>query len=110
MRKHTILTTFLAIALLTTNGWWAYKGFGVAIGSAYKDRLHRKRANTLTQVLQVVPVACSKNRNEIISAAMLKGYKSEPYTKDGYTWVANIGLAFGPTGQLIEVVPSKFRY
>ena len=103
MSKSSITTTFLLLALVATNGWWVYQAIDVGVTATYQDVARRQTEGALEQVLAVVPVACSNNKELIIQAAKPEHYKSEPFSQEGFIWVSNIGLAFGPAGNLVEV-------
>ena len=103
MSKSSITITFLLLALVATNSWWVYQAIDVGVKATYQDVARRQTEGALDQVLAVVPVACSRDKETIIQAAMPEHYKSEPFSKDGYIWVSNIGLAFGQAGNLVQV-------
>ena len=104
--SRSAVIIFLIFSLVATNSFWLYHVADAGLTATYQDVARQDLEGALDQVLSVVPVACSANKDKIIQAAMSESSRVEPFIKDGYVWVENIGLAFGPTGQLVQVVKS----
>ncbi len=96
----------LLASLLLSNGWWAYRLLDAGITQTYMRASFDTTHEQLTQTLAVLQVVGKPNatRTTIIEAARLPNDTVEPYEKDGYVWVGQLGLQFNERGQLIKAV------
>jgi hypothetical protein len=60
----------------------------------------------LTQTLAVLPVVGKEGatRNEIVTAARVPNDRTEPYEKEGFVWVGQLGLKFNTRGKFEKAV------
>jgi hypothetical protein len=108
MRKTPYLIAILTVALVVTNAFWLYKVIDSGVTSSYlSDSYHEARLTAL-QALAILPVATrvDSSQQDVVAAAAKAGGGSDPFEKDGYTWVGYIGLKFDTNGRLVEAKPS----
>jgi hypothetical protein len=108
MKKPTAMIALLALALVSTNAWWAHETLDAGVSSSYQGVSLEEHRQALSQALAIINVAALANatRGQVIAAARNGGPPSEPFEKDGYLWVGRLGLRFDRSGKLIEAVPS----
>ena len=107
MKRSTFVVAALAVVLIASNAWWAYRLLDAGVSSTYRGVSFEDHRTALAQVLAIIPVAArpGATRDEIIKAAQRNG-KIGLFEKDGYVWVGRIGLKFDGAGHLVEVVPA----
>jgi hypothetical protein len=105
MKNQKIIIIVLVLALVASNAWWAYHLLDSGITQTYMGVSLDDNKEALRQTLAILPVVAQKGatREKIISAALMKGDKTDIFEKDGFVWVRKIGLKFNENGQLIEV-------
>jgi hypothetical protein len=76
-----------------------------AVSYSYLDDSYRHARDTATQAIALLPQVArpSANREDVMAAAVSGGSGIEPFEKDGYLWVDNLGLRFDDKGRLIAV-------
>jgi len=106
MSRATIAIGTLALTLITSNLWWAYRMFDSGITQTYARASQDTTSELLTQALSILPVVAKagSSRNEVISAARVPNDQTEPYEKDGFVWVGYLGLKFNANGQFEKAV------
>lgn len=106
MRKTTIAISLLAIALVVTNAWWAYRLLDAGVSYTYQGAALEENQQTLSQALAIIKVLGKNNasREKIVQAAQAAWPSTEPFEKDGYLWVGRLGLRFNQAGHLVEAV------
>jgi hypothetical protein len=94
----------LAAALVGTNGWWAYRLLDAGISHTYLNASFDTANELLNQTLAILPVVAKADapRSEVVAAARKAGASIEPYDKDGYTWVGQLGLKFNEQGRFVQ--------
>ena len=104
MNKTKIIIIALIIAIVASNGWWAYRLLDTGVTLTYTGVSLEDNKQALSQALALLPVVAEQGvtREKIIRAAHLPGDKFEPFEKDGFVWVGKIGLKFNDRGQLVE--------
>lgn len=72
----------------------------------YQDDSFKTSQRALKQCLRLLPIVAKPNitRDEVVAAAQEKN-GSEPFEKEGYLWVDELGLKFDEKGHLTQVVP-----
>ncbi len=107
VRKSTIATTLLGIALIASNAWWAYHALDAGVSYTYQGVTLEENRQGLAQALAIINSTASQgaSRAEVIAAAQNAWPSSEPFEKEGYLWVGRLGLRFNDAGQLVEAVP-----
>lgn len=106
MRKTTVTISLLAVALVATNAWWAYRLLDAGVSYTYQGVSLEENQQALSQALAIIKVLGSSNtsREQIVQAAQKAWPSTEPFEKDGYLWVGRLGLRFNETGHLVEAV------
>jgi hypothetical protein len=73
------------------------------VSSKYLSVSLKENEAAVTQLIAVAPVlARGATRDEVIAAARQPG-DIEPFEKEGFVWVGQVGLQFGPDGRLQTV-------
>jgi hypothetical protein len=108
LSKSTIAIVVLSVAFLGSNAWWAYQLLDAGVTQTYTDVSNKESQQALAQSLAVISAASSKDatRESVIAAANQTGNSSEPFEKDGFVWVGQIGLKFDTQGKLIAATTS----
>jgi hypothetical protein len=104
--KATIAIVALASTLVVSNLWWAYRMFDSGITQTYARASQEATSELLAQTLAILPAVgkAGATRNEIVSAARMPNDQTEPYEKEGYVWVGQLGLKFNPRGQFEKAI------
>ena len=104
MGKAKIAIIVLAVALLLSNAWWAFRLFDAGVTQTYMGVNLDDHREALTQALTLLPVVARPGvtRGEVLAAARLPGDKVDAFEKDGFVWIGKIGLKFGAHGQVVE--------
>ena len=102
MAKSHWIIGVLAAVLIASNAWWACNAFDAGITSSYSRVALEDNKQALAQSLAVIEAAArpGATRQSIVQAARIAGGNPEPFEKDGYVWVAGIGLEFDSAGHL----------
>jgi hypothetical protein len=105
MKKTKIIIIVLVLALVASNAWWAFHLIDAGVTQTYMGVSLEDNKEALSQALAILPAVAQKGatREKIISAALMKGDKTDVFEKDGFVWVRKIGLKFNQDGQLVEV-------
>lgn len=105
MKNTKIIVIVLVLALIASNAWWAFHLLDSGVTQTYMGVSLEDNKEALRQTLAILPVVAQKGatREKIISAALMKGDKTDVFEKDGFVWVRKIGLKFNKDGQLVEV-------
>jgi hypothetical protein len=108
MRKNSYLVAALIVALVATNAFWIYKTVDSGVSHSYLSDSYQAARSTALQALAILPVASRVNSSQadVVAAAAKEGGGSDPFEKDGYTWVGYLGLKFDTNGRLVEAKPS----
>lgn len=106
MRKSTVAISLLAVVLVLSNGWWAYRTLDAGITHTYQSASLEESQQALAQALAVIKAnaAANPSKAEVIAAAQAAWPAVEPFEKDGYLWVGRLGLRFNDAGRLVEAV------
>ena len=108
MRKTSYHVAGLIVALVATNAMWFYTTIDSGVSYSYLNDSYQGARSTALQTLAILPVATrlDSSQSEVVAAAANASGGAEPFEKDGYTWVGNIGMKFDANGRLIEAKPS----
>ncbi|MCP5058505.1 MAG: hypothetical protein GY937_17520 [bacterium] len=106
MTKSHAIAIVLGVLLLGTNGWWLYNSIDAGISYTYQQVSLDDCQEALSQTVAILPVVASPDatREEVIRAAQ-KPIEGEPFEKEGFTVVGQLGLKFDEHGRLIEIGP-----
>lgn len=106
MRRTTIAISLLAVVLVATNAWWAYRLLDASVSYTYQGASLEESQQALSQSLAIIKALSANNasREQIVQAAQAAWPSTEPFEKDGYLWVGRLGLRFNQAGHLIEAV------
>lgn len=104
MVKSRIAIAVLAVALLVSNVWWAFRLIDAGITHTYTGVTLDDQKEALTQALTLLPVVARPGvtRDEVVAAARLPGDTVDAFEKEGFVWIGKIGLRFDARGQLVE--------
>lgn len=107
MSKAKIAIIGLSVGLVLSNCWWVYVVYDQMISKMYQDDSIKTSQRALKQCLRLLPVVAKTNvtRDEVVAAARDKN-GSEPFGKEGFLWVDELGLKFDEKGRLAQIVPS----
>jgi hypothetical protein len=93
----------LVVILIASNAWWAYRMLDAGISYTYLGVSLEENEAAVAQLIAIAPLlARGASRDEVIAAARRSG-DSEPFEKEGFVWVGQIGLQFGSEGRLQKV-------
>lgn len=108
MSRATLTTALLLVLLLATNACWAYQALDTGVTMTHREETFRLTHKGLVQALAILPLVAdsSSSPEQIIAAAGQASSDSEPFHKEGFTWVGSLGLRFNDEGRLVEAVPS----
>lgn len=103
MKRSTIAIAVLSVLLVLSNAYWLFSLFDAGVSYMYLQDSHRNARATALQSLALLPEVArpGATRNGIIEAAVRASSGSEPFEKDGYVWVGDVGLQFDPSGALV---------
>lgn len=106
MRKSTIAILLLAVALVVSNIWWAYRVVDAGVSATYQGASLEEAQQALSQTIAIIKVTGSgaASRDQIIAAANGAWSAGEPFEKEGYLWVGRLGLRFSDEGKLMEII------
>ena len=98
----------LVLALIGSNGWWAYQALDAGVTATYLDVALQDHHEALAQALAILPVVADPEATpaEVLEAAKESARSADSFEKDGYLWVGGLGLKFSSEGRLEEIVPS----
>lgn len=108
MRKYRVTIGLLLVALVSSNGWWAYRLLDAGITQTYMRVSFDSTSEALAQSLNILPIVArpGATRNQILAAAQVPDDSVGPFEKEGYVWVGQLGLQFNEQGQFIKAVTS----
>ena len=106
MSKVTVSIGALVLILVGSNLWWASRLLDAGLTQTYARASQETTSELLSQTLAVLPVAvkAGATRNQVIAAARIRRDMTEPYEKEGYIWVGQLGLKFSQEGQFEEAI------
>jgi hypothetical protein len=106
MNKLNIAIGLLAIGLVASNAWWAYRMLDWGVTQTYANAVHEQTSELLGQALAILPLVAKENasRGDILAAARSPNSAPLPYEKDGFVWVGQLGLKFNTHGRLESAV------
>ena len=106
MKITTVAISLLAVALVVTNTWWAYRLLDAGVSYTYQGASLEENQQALFQVLAIIKVLGTDkaSREQVVQAAQKAWPSTEPFEKDGYLWVGRLGLRFSEDGRLVEAV------
>ena len=108
MPRSPIAIMGLIAALLGSNAAWLYASLNAGVSYTYLEDSYRTARQTALQAVSLLPeVARPQATRESIIAAALRGQKGEPFDKEGYVWVGELGLQFDSSGALINASPAS---
>ena len=107
MKKSALVIVLLLLALVGSNGWWAYRLLDAGVSYTYQGVTLEENHQALAQALAVIKAMAAQgaSRPHVVAAAQRVCPSLEPFEKDGYLWVGRLGLRFDAADQLIEAVP-----
>jgi hypothetical protein len=93
----------MVVALVATNGWWAWNWLDRSVSAMYREDVCRQREAALTQAVAVIESLgrLGNHRAKIIEAARRASPGSEPFEKDAEVLVDNLAFRFDARGALV---------
>ena len=106
MRGPRAIIGSLALALVASNAWWASRLVDAGITQTYMRVTIDDSGKALRQTLALLPAVARPgiSKAEVITVARLPGDSTEPFEKEGFVWVGQLGLRFDDEGKLIKAV------
>jgi hypothetical protein len=103
--RSAVALTLLAVALVASNGWWAWTALDAGVTAAYHEQAFAEHHQALAELLAVVPVASdpAATRESVLAAARTAARRGVEFEKDGFAWVGQLGYRFDARGRLREV-------
>ena len=94
----------LVVALVASNGWWAYHALDHGITVTYMGVALDDNKIALSQTLAILPVVARGDisKDAVLAAATTAENSSKPFEKDGFVWVGRIGLKFDEHGKFVD--------
>ena len=104
-----LTTIVLSLALLLTNGFWIFVTIDNAITASYNDVSLESCCRGFRVSLAILRVVTkpAATRDAIMAAAQRAAPGYQPFEKDGFTWIGEVALKFGPGGHLVDVSSEK---
>jgi hypothetical protein len=100
MKKIAVI---LGMLLIVSNLFWIYTLIDNGITLTYRDQELYEYKETQKQLMSMLPeVAQNRSNEEIINIAK-KYSSSEPFEKEGCTWVGWLGFKFSEDSELENV-------
>ena len=97
----------LAGVLVLSNGWWLWRSLDTGVSRTHREHEYRDVCGGLKGAMVILPrVARHATRAEVIAAARKAFAGSDPFEKEGATWVGHLGFYFDEQGRLERVTPS----
>lgn len=95
----------LLVLLVGSNAWWAYRTVDNGITQTYLNDSMARSSRGLNQAVAILPlVARGAKRDEILSAAkQASKLDLQPFEKEGYVFVGELGLKFDSAGKFFEI-------
>ena len=108
MKRSSIVITTLAVGLIVTNVWWAYRVFDLGVSQTYREVSFEDHRVALAQALAIMHVAIRPDatRAKILEVARREAQYPESFEKEGFVWVGRLGLKFDGNDRLVEVIPA----
>lgn len=108
--KAVVIITLLTAALIWSNLYWIYRAFDDDVTAAYREQMVTEYEQTTKQTFQIIGLLLKhqNGRSQILSG-LSQTSDSEPFDKDGYHWVGQVGLKFDDQDNLFEVLSSDER-
>jgi len=105
LKRSTIVIWVLSLALVVSNLWWFGLLLDAGITATYRDDSFDRHHRALAELLAVVPAAAdpAATRESVLSAARDAAGDDDPFEKEGFVWVGQLGYRFDDDGRLVEV-------
>jgi hypothetical protein len=105
MKSQKIIIAILGTFLVVSNLFWVYITFDNGITLTYTEDSLRHSTNSVNELLAIVPLVVKGEKREAIIGAAVKATKLEvePFEKEGYVWVLDLGFQFNEAGSLVNV-------
>lgn len=105
MKSQKITIAILGTFLVVSNLFWVYITFDNGITLTYTEDSLKNSTNSVNELLAIVPLAIKGEKREAIVSAAVKATKLEvePFEKEGYVWVLDLGFQFNEAGSLVNV-------
>jgi hypothetical protein len=112
MRRHVVIIWILLVALVVSNGWWLIWLVDAGISATHREVTLETYRKAATALVALAPVAARADATpeQVVEAAKRAAHDHMTFEKDGAIWVAGLGLKFGTTGRLVEVVPGSHPF
>ena len=94
------IAIFLGVLLIVSNLYWLYVLIDSGITLTYRDQELHEYKKTQMQLMSMLPeVAKNLSKDEIVAIAQ-KYSSSEPFEKEGCTWVGWLGFKYAENSRL----------
>lgn len=105
MRHPRPLVLVLIAALIGSNAWWAYQAIDAGITRSYTEISAAETRQALAQTRALVRAMAkgSYTRQTLIEAARQPVPESEPFEKEGFVWIGQLGLKFDAAGTFLQL-------
>ncbi|WP_133155178.1 hypothetical protein [Kinneretia aquatilis] len=105
MRHPRHLVLALIAALIGSNAWWAYQAIDAGITRSYAEISAAETRQALAQTRALVRTMAkgSYTRQALIEAARQPVPESEPFEKEGFVWIGQLGLKFDAAGTFLRL-------
>jgi hypothetical protein len=106
LNKPRIAIAALALALVASNAWWAYRLLDAGISLTYSRASQEATSELLSQILAVLPIVAKPgaSRSEVLAAARIPNDPTGPFQKEGFVWVGQLGLQFNEQGRFVKAI------
>jgi hypothetical protein len=108
MKPSTGAIVGLSVLLVASNLFWVYTVLDGGVSFTYLQSSYDNARGTALQAIAVsAEVARSTaTRQSVIDAAAQIQPGVDPFEKEGFVWVGDIGLRFDDTGKFVEAKPA----
>ena len=108
MTRSTIAIAVLSALLVGSNLVWAYVVLDGGVSYTYLQSSYDIARSTALQAIAVSAEVArdTATKQSVIDAAARFQPGVDPFEKEGFVWVGDIGLRFDDTGKFVEAKPA----
>jgi len=108
MKRSTIAIIGLSVLLVASNLFWVYVVLDGGVSYTYLQSSYDNARGTALQAIAVAGEVArgAATRQSVIDAAAQAQPGVDPFEKEGFVWVGDIGLRFNEAGEFVEARPA----
>jgi hypothetical protein len=108
MKRSTVAIAGLSFLVVASNLFWAYVVLDGGVSYTYLQSSCDVARGTALQAIAVAAEVArdSATKQSVIDAAAQIQPGVDPFEKEGFVWVGDIGLRFDGSGKFVEAKPA----